>query len=109
GVLPVGSWDKPEGIITDRDIVIRAVADGVDVTSAEVRDYMTSEVYYCQEDDTLENAAQQMRDHQVSRLMVKSQAGKACGIITFGCILRENESLREIGKVVERAVGQKAA
>ncbi|MBN8531281.1 MAG: CBS domain-containing protein, partial [Alphaproteobacteria bacterium] len=58
GVLPVGSWDKPEGIITDRDIVIRAVADGVDVTSAEVRDYMTSEVYYCQEDDTLENAAQ---------------------------------------------------
>lgn len=109
GVLPVGSWEQPEGIITDRDIVIRAVADGVDITMAQVSDYMTRDVYYCREDDTLEAAGEQMRLHQVSRLMVKNQTGRACGIITFGCILRGDDSIKEIGKVVECAVGKKAA
>lgn len=109
GVLPVGSWENPEGMITDRDIVIRAVADGVDVTSEKVSDYMTKEVVYCNESDTLAQAAEQMRNNDVSRLMVKDSSGKACGIITFGCILRKDDSLEEVGDVVECAVGKKAA
>lgn len=109
GVLPVGSWDNPEGIITDRDIVLRAVAEGIDTVSARVRDYMTVEVFYCNEDDTVAQAAEQMRKYGVSRLMVKNSSGSACGIITFGCILRNDPSLKEIGKVVENAVGKKAA
>jgi predicted transcriptional regulator len=109
GVLPVGTWDNLEGMITDRDIVIRAVAEGVDITSAQVRDYMTSDVFYCSESDTLAQAAEQMRKNDVSRLVVKDASGKACGILTFGRILREDENLKEIGKVVECAVGKKAA
>lgn len=109
GVLPVGTWGKLEGMITDRDIVIRAVAEGTDIAKAQARDYMTTEVFYCYEDDSLEQAAEQMRHNNVSRLVVKDVTGKACGIITFGCILRKNDSLHEIGKVVECAVGKKAA
>jgi len=109
GVLPVGTWDKLEGIITDRDIVIRAVAEGIDAASAPARDYMTMDVFYCNEDDTLAQAAEQMRSHGVSRLAVKDRGGKTCGIITFGCIVRKHESLGEIGEVVECAVGKKAA
>lgn len=109
GVLPVGSWDALEGIITDRDIVIRAVAEGVDTNKAQVRDYMTADVFYCSDYDTLAQAAEKMREHDVSRLVVRDSSGKACGVITFGCILRKNESLKEIGKVVECAVGKKAA
>lgn len=109
GVLPVGSWEKLEGIITDRDIVIRAVADGLDMASSKVRDFMTAEVFYCNEEATLAEAAEEMRRHKVSRLAVKDDSGKACGIITFGAILRKDDSLREIGNVVECAVGKKAA
>lgn len=109
GVLPVGTWDKLEGMITDRDIVIRAVAESVDITSARVCDYMTTDVYYCSENDTLAQAAEQMHKNNVSRLVVRDNSGKACGIITFGRILREDESLKEIGKVVECAIGKKVA
>jgi predicted transcriptional regulator len=108
GVLPVGSWDRLEGIITDRDIVIRAVADGIDPATATVRSCMTSEIFYCNDSDTLEQAAEKMREHDVSRLVVKDSSGKPCGIITFGCIMRKGE-MQELGKVVERAVGKRAA
>jgi predicted transcriptional regulator len=109
GVLPVGTWDNLEGMITDRDIVIRAVAEGIDVAKAQVRDYMTTDVFYCSESDTLAQAAEQMRKNNVSRLVVKGSSGKACGILTFGRILREDENLGEIGTVVECAIGKKAA
>src|SRR5687768_1646915 len=71
GVLPVGTWDKLEGMITDRDIVVRAIANGKDVNTEKVQDYMTPEVFYCNADDTLEQVAEQMRTHQVTRLVVK--------------------------------------
>lgn len=109
GVLPVGTWENPQGMITDRDIVTRAVAQGVDVTSAKVGDFMTSEVFYCNETDSLAQAADQMRQCNVGRLLVKDSNGVACGIITFGCMMREEDSLKEIGEVVECAIGKKAA
>jgi predicted transcriptional regulator len=109
GVLPVGSWVFLEGIITDRDIVIRAVAEGADTSKEEVRDYMTTEIFYCEEDDTLEEAAEKMCRHNVSRLVVNDSRGQACGIITFGCILRKNSDTKETSNVVECAVGKRAA
>src|ERR1043166_5712914 len=63
GVLPVGSGGGLEGIITDRDIIVRAFAPGVDPALALVRDYMTDEVYFCKEDDTLTDAAKIMNEH----------------------------------------------
>jgi CBS domain-containing protein len=108
GVLPVGSWNDLEGIITDRDIVIRAVAKGKDVTMEKVNDYMTSEVFYCDEEDTLEEVAEKMSRNNVNRLVVKDGDDKPCGIITFGCILRKDNDKDEINKIIEQVAGKAA-
>jgi CBS domain-containing protein len=108
GILPVGTEDKIEGIITDRDIVIRAVAEGKDASEEVVRDYMTREVHTCNEDDSLKEAADRMRNNQVSRLIVQDDGGKVCGIITFGSMLRKDESSDEVAEVIEHAYGKVA-
>lgn len=109
GVLPVGTQDTPEGVITDRDIVLRAVAKGKDVTKEKVRDYMTQQVFFCNEGDTLEEAAQTMHEHHVNRLLVRDSSGKMCGILSFGCIIRKDGQMEDIQKVLECTVGKKAA
>ena len=98
-----------EGIITDRDIVIRAIAEGKNPSEEEVVEYMTEETYACNEDDSIQDAADEMRKHQVSRLMVKNEDGKITGILTFGAILRKDNDSAEISEVIDRAVGGKAA
>ncbi len=63
GPLPVcGMNDRLAGIVTDRDIIVRAVAEGRDVRTAKVRDAMTEGVTYCFEDDDVNDAARLMRD-----------------------------------------------
>lgn len=108
GVLPVGTKDKVEGIITDRDIVIRAIAKGKDPAKEKVKDYMTAKVYACNEDDYLEDAADKMREHKVSRLIVRNKQGKVAGILSFGGILRKNADADEVANVVKHAT-RKAA
>lgn len=109
GALPVGTLDKLEGVITDRDIVIRAVAKGRDTNRELVRDYMTPEVHACREDDTPDRAAGLMRETGVSRIVVEDKDGMPCGIVTFGGIVRKSGSMQEIATVIECAVGRKAA
>ena len=109
GVLPVGTLDKLEGVITDRDIVIRAVAKGRDTSREVVRDYMTPEVHSCKEDDTTSHAADRMRETGVSRIVVEDKEGKPIGILTFGSIIRKSGSMQELTTVIECAVGRKAA
>jgi CBS domain-containing protein len=109
GALPVGTRDKILGIITDRDIVIRAVSRGKDVTKEQVKDYMTKDVQYCATDDTADTAGQLMGENGISRLLVEDENGKPCGILTFGRIIRNDNSRHEIAQVIECAVGRKAA
>lgn len=108
GFLPVGSKDAPEGIITDRDIVIRAVCEGRNPAEEKVRDYMTTDVCSCSETDTLEEAAQLMGDNSVGRLLVTKEEGKICGVLTFGRILRSDENGSEQNGIIERAIGRVA-
>jgi len=109
GVLPVGEQEKLEGIITDRDIVLSAVAEGKDVTQERVKDHMTSEVFCCDEENTLEDAAKHMHDHQVNRLIINDKDGKMSGILSFGRILREDDSSEEVARVAECAIGGRKA
>ena len=83
GVLPVGENDRLVGMITDRDIVIRAVAQGRG-PDAELREAMTESVLYCFEDDSIEDAARQMADAQVRRLPVLNRDKRLVGIIALG-------------------------
>lgn len=109
GILPVGSGDNAKGMITDRDIVIRAVAKGKDISKEKVKNYMTKNVYSCNENDTLEECADKMREHDVSRLLVCNKANQITGLLSFGCILRNNKNTEEINNVVEHAIRRRAA
>lgn len=85
GVLPVQENDRLVGMITDRDIVVRALARGMD-SSTRIRDVMSSEVKYCYEDDDLDEVAINMGDLQVRRLPVLSRDKRLVGIVSLGDI-----------------------
>ncbi|MDI1229464.1 MAG: CBS domain-containing protein [bacterium] len=105
GMLPVGTADNLEGIVTDRDIVLRGVAQGADLTRETVSGVMTGAVCACNEDDYLEDAALKMRANKVSRLIVRNLAGKMVGILSFGGLLRREADAIEICSVVKHACG----
>jgi CBS domain-containing protein len=86
GVLPVGENDRLVGIITDRDIAVRAVAKGLS-PSTKVREVMSEgEVMYCYEDEDLEDVANNMADIKVRRLPVLNRGKRLVGIISLGDI-----------------------
>ncbi len=105
GILPVGTGNKLKGMITDRDIVVRAIASGKDPAHVKVADYMTAAVYACNENDTLEEAAVKMREHKVSRLVVTDKEGKVTGILSFGFVFRNDASAEEVANVLKHAAG----
>src|SRR5258707_142083 len=70
GFLPVGENDKLVGMLTDRDIALRAVAQGKDPKKTKVRDVMTQKVLYCVDDDEVESAAENMAELQIRRLPI---------------------------------------
>jgi CBS domain-containing protein len=85
GMLPVcGDNDRLVGTLTDRDITIRAVAEGLDPRTALVRDVMTPSVVYCFEDEDVEEAARLMKDNQVRRLVVLNRDKRLVGIVSLG-------------------------
>lgn len=109
GILPVGTNDKIVGMITDRDIVIRALAEEKDPAKEKVENHMTETAYACNEEDFLEDAADKMRTHKVSRLVVKNKQGQVTGILSFGGILRKHASSEEIANIIKHAINRKAA
>jgi CBS domain-containing protein len=84
GALPICKDDKLIGVITDRDIAVRAVAEGRDPESYRVKDAMTPELIYCFEDDEVERAAKLMESKQIRRLPVLSRDKRLVGIISLG-------------------------
>jgi len=84
GALPVCNQDRLEGVITDRDIVVRSVAAGHDPRIDRVRDVMTPGVRYCFEDQDVADAAELMRREQVRRLPVLDRGKRLVGIVSLG-------------------------
>jgi CBS domain-containing protein len=87
GSLPVGDNDRLVGIVTDRDIAVRAVAKGLP-PSTKVRDVMSSNVLYCYDDLDLDDVARDMADKQVRRLPVLDRAKRLVGIVSLGDVAR---------------------
>jgi CBS domain-containing protein len=83
GALPVGENDRLVGMLTDRDIAIRAVADGKG-PDARVRDAMSTDVRWCFEDDDADEALQMMGEEQIRRLPVLSHEKRLVGIVSIG-------------------------
>lgn len=112
GVLPVGTPEAVIGVITDRDITVRVTAEGKDASKTKVEDVMTHKFITCEETDEIEHAAELMRHHDVSRVMV-SRFDKAAnyeavtGIITMADLLRNKGDRRESDKVLHHLLGRK--
>jgi CBS domain-containing protein len=85
GVLPVGENDRLVGMITDRDIAVRAVARGLG-PDTQVRDVMSKEVKYCYDDEDIEDVAHNMADIKVRRLPVLNRSKRLVGIVSLGDI-----------------------
>jgi CBS domain-containing protein len=91
GSIPVCDGDQLVGMVTDRDIAVRAVAEGHD-PDTPVRDVMTDHVDYCFEDDDVEAVAIKMSDIQVRRFPVLSREKKLVGIVSIGDLTRSDKS-----------------
>jgi CBS domain-containing protein len=90
GFIPVEDNDRLVGMLTDRDITVRAVARGLG-PDTRVRDVMTKEVLYCFDDADLDDIADNMADIQVRRLPVVDSEKRLVGIITTGDLARETD------------------
>jgi CBS domain-containing protein len=101
GALPVTDGRALAGMITDRDIAIRGVAEGMVAQEALVADVMTEEVAFCNETDSVEDVMEQMGDAQVRRLPVLGANREIVGIVALADLATRqstptDETLREI-------------
>ena len=96
GAMPVGENDRLVGMITDRDIAIRAIGQGKG-PDTPVRDVMSKDVKYCYEDEDLEHVAHNMSELQVRRLPVLNRDKRLVGIVSLGDIA-QREDAKTTGK-----------
>lgn len=86
GCVPIGENDRLVGMVTDRDIAIRGVANGGDVTSKTAHDVMTEDIVYCKEDEDISDAVHLMADKQLRRLPVIGENKRLVGMLSLGDI-----------------------
>ncbi len=84
GVVPIAENEKLVGMVTDRDIVVRGIAQGRDLNSATVGDLMTDEVYYCYDDQECQEVAHNMSEMQIRRMPVVNREKELVGIVSLG-------------------------
>jgi len=99
GAVPVCDGQRLQGMVTDRDITIRAVAQGLG-GDAPVRQVMTGNLEYLYADDDLDRAADKMADSQIRRLPVVDQDQHLVGIISLGDLSREHKE-KIVGRTLE--------
>lgn len=100
GFLLVGEKDRLKGTLTDRDIVIRVVAEGRDIRNTRVSDILTDKVLYCREDQDASEVARNMSEQQVRRMPVVSDNKRLVGVISIGD-LAQHLSAETAGRVLQ--------
>jgi CBS domain-containing protein len=102
GFLPVCDGETLMGVLSDRDITIRALADGMDSKVMLARDLMTAPAIYCFDDQDVNEAARIMAENQIRRLVVLSRDDKRLvGVVSLGDLAR-NEANNVSGKVLQK-------
>lgn len=104
GAVPVAEDDRLIGMVTDRDIVIRALADGEDFEELSARDVMSPRLLYCTEDQSLEAVLKNMGEQQIRRLPVVNREKRLVGVVSLGDLsgtakpAKAGEALKEVSK-----------
>ena len=86
GFMPVLDKERLIGTVTDRDIVIRAVAEGQDIRNATARDVMSTQVYYCFDDQDISECGHSMQSQGVRRMLVLDRSKNLVGVVSLGDI-----------------------
>ena len=84
GSLPVGDNDRLVGMVTDRDITCRAVANGHDISKVTARDVMTKGIFYCRDSEELDDALRIMETRKIRRLPVIDEKKRMVGMLSLG-------------------------
>lgn len=84
GAIPIGENDRLVGMVTDRDIAIRVVAEEGDISATTAGDVMTEDIIYCSEDENLEDAIHLMENKQIRRLPVINHEKRLVGMLSIG-------------------------
>jgi CBS domain-containing protein len=109
GAVPVVEEGRVIGVLTDRDIVVRAVSSGLDPSEAKVGDVMTPEVVHCHEDDEASDAAGLMEEHQIRRVVVTDGDGALAGILSLGDLAARLDGAGRVLREVSRPSGRAGA
>src|ERR671916_2810275 len=101
GVLPVCDGRRLRGMVTDRDITVRATAAGLPPDTTRVRDIMSADVWWCFDDDDVNHIVQLMSDHQIRRLPVVDHDKHLVGIVALGDLAtdREGDATRALHRI----------
>jgi CBS domain-containing protein len=102
GMLPVGEGDRLVGVVTDRDVALRLVADGRDPARTKVREVMTPEIRYVFEDEDLGTVAENMAEQQVRRLPVLNRAKRLVGVVSLSDLARQGRQPGIAGEALGR-------
>lgn len=101
GALPVGENDRLVGMVTDRDITVRGVAEGKDPAKTTVKDAMSEKIIYCQEDQDVTEVTQMMKDKQIRRVVVLNNDKRMVGICSLGDIATGGGKDEMVGETLE--------
>jgi CBS domain-containing protein len=93
GFIPICENDRLVGTVTDRDIVIRHVADGRDVNTTQVREIMSREIIYAFEEDDVKTVAERMREKDVRRILILDKNKRLVGVVSIGDISKVEEKV----------------
>jgi len=102
GFVPVCQNDRLVGTITDRDIVLRAIAEGKDTRDCRVQDVMTPGVFWCYDDQTADEVAEYMASREIRRVVILDRDKRLAGVISIGDLAKSGkqqkagEALRDI-------------
>ena len=101
GVVPVLDGKKVIGLITDRDIVVRAIADGKDINNVRVNEVMTKQVRSVKEDSSVDEVLNLMSSAEIRRVPVVNSSDELVGIVSIGDLAKTNRD-GKIGQTVEK-------
>lgn len=102
GPLPVYDGKQLVGMLTDRDIIVRAVAKGYDPKTTPVREAMTPDIAYSFEDQDVQEAARIMEECQIRRLPILDRAKRLVGIVSLGDLAVRTGEQQQVGEILEQ-------